>query len=393
MGVGKGWMGRLLGIMVLLSLPFAVGCAGFFPKTTSTSTTSTATNTGNYAYVASAYVSGSTDVYTLSGFTVGTGTLTELSGFPLTLTFPVVTMAVNPDNTLLYIGGEGVIYGYSISSAGALTALTTSSGGTALADANVVSMDISPDGGWLLALDSDGETIDEFEIASTGLLTSATGATYAVTNGGTVSPTSLKIAPSTSNEYVGISLGTAGDLMYTLNATSGLLTEVVQVNPPTTTSSDKALTFNAAGTILYIARSGTDGGVVVYTIGTGGALTLVTGSPFATGNGPASILIDSTGDYLYVGNKVDGTISGFSIASTGVLTTLSGSPFSSGIEVASLGRDNTGKYILAACEGGTPDVQMYSFDTTTAGVLDAITTVSTGDPDEPAGALSVALTH
>jgi 6-phosphogluconolactonase (cycloisomerase 2 family) len=391
MNVGSGRIGRLLGMVVWLCLPLAVGCAGFFPKTTSTSS-STTTNTGDYAYVASAYVNGSKTVYTLSGYTVGTAALTELSGFPITLSVLPSSVVINPANTFLYVAGEGEIYGYSISSAGALTAISANNS-SILAEANVVSMDISPDGNWLLALDSDGVTIDEFQIASDGLLTAATGTSYTVTSGGTIVPTSLRFAPTTSNSFLAISLGTGGDLLYTFNTSTGVLTEDVQVNVPTTASSDQALTFNAAGTILYIARSGTDGGVVVYTIGSGGALTLVTGSPFATGNGPASMVIDKTGDYLYVGNKVDGTISGFSIATTGVLTALSGSPYASGADVSALGRDNSGDYILSANLGGSPDVSMYSFDATALGKLDSSTTAATGDPNEPAGALAIALMH
>jgi hypothetical protein len=42
---------------------------------------------------------------------------------------------------------------------------------------------------------------------------------------------------------------------------------------------------------------------------------------------------------------------------------------------------------------GGPDVQMYSFDATAAGMLDTSGTASTGDPTEPAGANSIALMH
>jgi hypothetical protein len=94
-----------------------------------------------------------------------------------------------------------------------------------------------------------------------------------------------------------------------------------------------------------------------------------------------------------VGNKVDGTISGFSIATTGVLTALSGSPYASGADVSALGRDNSGDYILSANLGGSPDVSMYSFDATALGKLDSSTTAATGDPNEPAGALAIALMH
>jgi 6-phosphogluconolactonase (cycloisomerase 2 family) len=375
----------------MLVLPMVVGCAGFFPDTSTTSG-STATNTGDYAYVASTYASGSTAVYTLSGFSVGTGTLTALSGFPLTLPFAPMATAINPSNTILYVGGLGVIYGYAISSTGALTSIE-SNGSVALANANVVSMDISPDGQWLFALDANGETVDEFQIQSGGVLASATGASYAVTNGGLVLPSSIRVSQNESSPWVAISLGTAGDILYSFTTSTGAITEVTQVNPPTSSSADQALAFDAAGATLYVARSGTDGGLIPYTISSNGGLSAVSGAPYALGSGPSSIVIDATGKYIYVGNKVSDTISGFSIGTGAVLTALAGSPYTSGTDVSSLARDNSGDYILATALGGSPDVQMYSFSSTTAGMLTASGTASTGDPYEPAGAVSVSTMH
>jgi 6-phosphogluconolactonase (cycloisomerase 2 family) len=373
------------------ALPMVVGCAGFFPDTSSTSSGSTVTNTGDYAYVASSFASGSTAVYTLSGYTVGTGTLTELSGFPLTLPFAPTATVINPANTILYVAGLGVIYGYTISSTGALTSIS-SNGSVALANANVMSMDVSPDGQWLFALDANGETVDEFQIQSGGVLASATGASFAVTNGGTVVPSSIRVSQNESSPWVAISLGTAGDILFSFTTSTGAITEATQVNPPTASSADQALAFDPAGATLYVARSGTDGGLIPYTISANGSLNAVSGAPYALGSGPASIVIDATGKYVYVGNKVSGTISGFSIGSGAVLTALAGSPFTSGAGVSSLGRDNSGAYILATAVGGSPDVGMYSFSTTT-GLLTAAGTASTGDPYEPAGAVSVSLTH
>jgi 6-phosphogluconolactonase len=392
MGVVMGRVRRWAAVCVISALPLAAGCAGFFPDTNSTSGGSTATNTGDYAYVASSYASGSTAVYTLSGYSVGTGTLTALSGFPLTLPFAPTATAINPANTILYVAGLGVIYGYTISSTGALTSIS-SNGSVALANANVVSMDISPDGNWLFALDANGETIDQFAIQSGGVLASATGASYAVTNGGTVVPTSIRVSQNESSPRVAISLGTAGDILYSFTTSTGALAEATQVNPPTASSADQALAFDAAGATLYVARSGTDGGLIPYTISSNGSLSAVSGAPYALGSGPASIVIDATGKYIYVGNKVSGTISGFSIGMGAVLTALAGSPYTSGAGVSSLGRDNSGDYILATAVGGSPDVQMYSFSSTTAGMLTASGTASTGDPYEPAGAVAVSLTH
>jgi 6-phosphogluconolactonase len=375
-------------------LPMVVGCAGFFPDTSTTSGGGTTpTNTGDYAYVASATVSGSTAAYTLSGFSVGTGTLTALSGFPVTLPFAPTATAINASNTILYVGGLGVIYGYTISSTGALTQIQ-SNGSVALVNANVVSMDISPDGQWLFALDSNGMTIDEFEIQTGGVLSSVTGASYAVTNGGTVVPGSIRASQNTTgNLWVAAALGTGGDVLYSLNTSTGAMTLATQVNPPTTSSADQALAFDAAGATLYVVRSGTNAGLLPYTIGGNGSLSVVSGAPYALGSGPSSIVIDSTGKYVYVGNKVSSTISGFSIGTGAALTALAGSPYTSGTGVSSLGRDNSGAYILATAVNGSPDVQMYSFSSTSPGMLKTSGTASTGDPYEPAGAVAVALMH
>jgi 6-phosphogluconolactonase len=381
-----------------LALPMALGCAGFFPPSNSSSSssssggTTTPTTTGDYAYVTSSLTTSSTAIYTLTGFSVGTGTLTELTGFPLTLPFAPTATAINPANTVLYVGGIGVIYGYTISSTGALTPIS-SGGSVALANADVVSMDISPDGQWLLALDSNGVAIDEFQIQSGGLLASATGASYTVTNGQMVVPNSIRVSQNANNLYVAAALGTGGDLLYVLNTSTGALTLANQITPPTTSSADQSVAFDSTGATLYVARSGSNAGLIPYTIGSGSSLTAVSGSPYALGSGPSSIVLDATGKYVYVGNKVSGTISGFSIGTGGALTALAGSPYTSGAGVASLGRDNSGKYILAAAVGGGPDVQMYSFDATTAGMLDGSGTASTGDPTEPAGANSISLTH
>jgi 6-phosphogluconolactonase len=225
------------------------------------------------------------------------------------------------------------------------------------------------------------------------VLSSVTGASYSITTGATVVPTSVRVSQSTSSPWVAVSLGTGGDLLYSFDTATGAITFTTQVNPPTASSADQALAFNAAGTMLYVVRSGTDAGLLPYTIGSNGSLAVVSGAPYALGSGPSSIVLDSTGTYVYVGNKVSATISGFSIGSGGALTALSGSPFTSGTGVSALGRDNSGKYVLATAVGGSPDVQMYSFDSTTPGKLDTSGTALTGDPYEPAGAVAVSLMH
>ena len=384
-----------ISLAISFSLIWATGCKNFFTPITSTGTGTTTTNTGDFAYVASVNTASSSNpIYTLSGFTVGTGTLTELSGFPLVLPIVPALAVVNPANSILYIAGETTIYGYTISSTGALTEILNASSEQPLASANIVSMCISPDGQWLLALDviNTVVTIDEYQISSTGLLSLATGAQYSLVNStATITPQSIAVAPT--GDYVAVSLGTGGDVLFSFDTSTGTLTAASQVNVPTTTTADQALTFDTSGATLYVVRSGTDGGVVPYTIGSAGALTAVAGAPFAVGSGPSSIVIDATGKYLYVSNRNDSTISGFSIGTGDVLKALSGSPYAAGSNIDALARDNSGDYILSTAVNGSPDVKMYSFDAISLGKLDASTTASTGDPTEPAGAVAIAMTH
>ena len=396
----KSGIHRSIFLAVSLSMLCMTGCKNFFtPITTTTgTTTATPTNTGDFAYVASVNTASSTNpIYTLSGFTVGTNSLTALSGFPLTLPFAPSTAVVTPSNALLYVCGSEVLYGYTISSAGALTSILNTNQQEALVNANIIQMVVSPDGQWLLALDNTPNgniaTIDEYAISSTGQLTATTGAQYALTGTvGTLIPSGIAVSPD--GTLVAVSLGTGGDVLFGFTTSTGVLTEVAQENPPTTSSADQAIAFDSTSSILVVARSGTDAGVVSYAItNSGGTLTAATGSPFAVGNGPASITIDKTGKYLYVGNKVDSTISGFAIGTGGVLTALANSPYTAGDGINALAYDNSGDYILSTALNGSPDVKMYSFDATNAGALDASTSASTGDPTEPAGAVAIAMTH
>ncbi len=98
---------------------------------------------------------------------------------------------------------------------------------------------------------------------------------------------------------------------------------------------------------VYVANDNSNN-VSAYAIDSDtGALTPVTGSPFAAGQGSASVAIDPPGKFVYVGNEDDspgGDISGYKIdAATGALTPLNGSPFlpesgGFGVTVAPSGR-------------------------------------------------------
>ena len=392
--------------MAVAALSLTTGCAGFWVYPGSQNGSGSGpSSTGDYVYVANA------ETESLAGFSVSSGTLTAVSGTPFNLGFVPTAVVVNPANTIVFVAGVGGIYGiinsYSIGSGGTLSLLASNT----LGSAEEVSLDVSPDGEWLVGLDASGPAqndaiVDVYEInSSSGQLTALTSSEiYPLSlSGGQVStPLAIRFGPSIGNQRVVpvCRMGTGGDLEFTFtsNTTSSTPTYsfgsgVAHLQTGSATVSDNALAVSPNGSYLFIARSGTSSGVAVYTIGSGGALTSVTGSPFAAGTDPFSVVVNAAGTDVYVANQADGTISGFSIGSNGVLTAVGGSPFSShlGTLPRALAVDNSKNYLLAAANGGGPDLAMYSFDQGTPGALDYSTSTTTGtDPTEP---VAIAATH
>lgn len=361
-------------------LPLLTGCSGFFPPIDNSG--GGGTTTGNLVYV------GNQTTSSIGGFSIGTSTLTAVSGSPVAAGFVPLSMAVTKANTFLYVGGLTAIELFAIGSNGSLAT------GTTAAVANAAAMTISPDGNWLIVLDGNTQVLDIYAInTSTGALTLTSNPSYGNISG-TWKPSDIKVSPN--GTLIFAALGTAGDQVFSFDTATGAGASVSYLPPVSTSTGDNGLAVNPAGTYLFIARSGTNGGVAAYSIAASGILTSVTASPFAAGTGPASLAIDSTGTYLYAGNRGDGTISGYTIAAgttaAGLtLTALSGSPYTTGTLVQSIGIDSTGKYLLAAASGGSPDLTMYTFDITTPGKLDAATSIATAT--DPAGAAMLALTH
>jgi 6-phosphogluconolactonase (cycloisomerase 2 family) len=368
-------------------LSLTMGCGNFFVYPGSLNGSS---NSGDYVYVANS----STE--NLGAYAVGKGTLTAISGSPYSLGFVPTAVAVNPANTLVFVAGGNGAYGfinsYSIGTGGVLTLLVSNPIGVG----GEVAMDVSPDGNWLVGLDSNGATVnqailDEYAInTSTGALTvqSNTGGvvTYTGSQIPTILPRAVKFAPN--GDYVFVALGTAGDLVYTFTTSSGAFSNPLTLGI-STNQSDNALAVNSSSSYLYIARSGTNGGLAVYAIGSGGALSPVTGSPFTAGSQPYSVAINKAATEIYVANQVDGTVSAYSLSSSGAVAvqltdTLTAAP-------RALVVDNSGDYLLSASNAGNPDLALYSFDATTAGKLDFVTSTATGtDPTNP---VALAATH
>ena len=135
-----------------------------------------------------------------------------------------------------------------------------------------------------------------------------------------------------------------------------------------------------SGSTLYItaydASTATSVGYLfAYTIGSGGTLTPVSGSPFSAGVKPDALTVDSTGKYLYSADYTSGTVWGYSIGSTGALTTLSGSPWAVGNGPAAIVANPAYGYLYVA---NSTDSNVASFSIGSTGALTAVATYAAG---------------
>ena len=387
------WIERAAAVLGILGLTFTSGCGTFFIYPGS-SVGSGGSATGDYVYVANAAG------LSLAGFSVGSGTLTTLSGSPYALGFSPSAVAVNPANTRVFVAGNDGVYGfintYSIGTGGVLSLLTSNNTGAA----SEAALDVSPDGAWLVGLDANGglaneALIESYQInASTGALTPGATGIYTYTGSAipTITPFCVKFAPN--QNYLFAAVGQAGDLVFPFNSTTGVSSAGVLPMKfgSSSTVSDNALAVSSNGNDLYIARSGPGGGLAVFAIGSGGSLTQV-GSTVAAGSQPISVVVNKAGTNIYVANQVDGTVSGYSISSAGAVAALNPATFTTSGKPRALAIDNSGKYLLSASYTTTPDLSMYTYDSTLTGKLATSASTAATSGAEPAGAISIAATH
>jgi 6-phosphogluconolactonase len=382
---------RGIKILYCLLILGIAGCDFFVPQTNSGGGGG---NTGDYIYV------GNGNNRFIAGFGVSSsGSLSVLNNSPYNNGVAAISMAIAPGNVFLYAGTTSGIFVYVINSDGSIT---VQNGGSAAAqDIVPTAMQVDSTGGFLLAVGVStafqAQAIGIYQIDSTtGLLTALTGSPLALYTGKAstatvLTPTGMLITPN--NSFVYVSLASLGVQVLTLGSGGALSTgSAATILPPFSTSSspaDYGLASDPNSGFLFVCEFNT--GLRVLAIGTNGALNEISGSPYAVGTGPAGVILDATGSYVYVANKGTNDISGFTLTpASGRLTTISGSPFSSGGQLPiALVNDNSKKYLAVVNSGsngsnGNSDVQLFKFDATTDGKLDPVATATTGtDPTNP----------
>jgi len=376
--------------VLLAAAPLLAGCAGFWDApSNSGGTTPTTLSSGNF-YILNVGATSSSIV----GYSIVSGTLTQMTGSPFAITGQAWSMAINPAGTYLYVSSSTGIYSYPITaSTGVLGGATQLYG-----DLTALAIKVDPAGAWLLDASGLG-SLYAIPITSSGIL-DTTRLVNSLPPSTTLSAATVQQMTITANgNLIAVALGSTGVELFPFNtALSGAGNSPIGtaytnlITPSGTGGSSIAVAADPQNRMLYVGETaafpssttGNSGGLRTFVIGSGSLTELKTGSPTASGGtGPHSILPLANGDYVYVGNwagSSTGNITGFQVTSSGstYALTLQTNTAATGTQPSGLAEDNKSNFVLAVSNGGSPQFDAYIFDTTTTGKLDASVTGSTG---------------
>lgn len=132
-------------------------------------------------------------------------------------------------------------------------------------------------------------------------------------------------APTTGNLLYVADFGDNTMTGYRVRSSDGVLFRLSQ--SPFQVGTEPVAVKTVLNKFVYVTNSGSNN-VSGFSIGSSGALTAISGSPFTVGVAPEFLTTDTAGKFLFVSNSTSGTISVFAIDPTsGVLTAVAGSPF------------------------------------------------------------------
>ena len=280
-------------------------------------------------------------------------------------------------------GSDGLIQVFAVDSqSGALrtAAHNTSSGGT-----SPVAMTASPDYAHLYVANQGNNSIVHFAIATDGVLTKKDSVT--------LSDAPVFMAVNAANTYLYVVSGTTSATLTAYSLSAGtigsaaaqeslsipgfagdtLIPTGVAVlannNAVYVTAYDQSA-YNPGGTTTSTANPGW---VFGFSVGSGGALTAATGSPYRAGVKPTAVATDPTNRYIYVTDFASNQLIGYGIHSGSILSFLINGPFKTGNEPIGVAIDPRGKYIYVA-DALDSAVSAYAIDLTTGTPSAAVNT-------------------
>ncbi|MGC4027176.1 MAG: beta-propeller fold lactonase family protein [Mesorhizobium sp.] len=173
---------------------------------------------------------------------------------------------------------------------------------------------------------SSGNSVRFNGVAATVVSASETKVTVTIPVGATSGAVTVATSDGTGTSpqaftivkyFVYVANGGAASLSaFALDITTGALTQI-SGSPFAVGSSPEGLQIHPSGKYIYSTLSAS--GVAAYALNNTGAPTII-GSAIATGTGPTSVTLDPAGKFLYVANTTSNNVSPFTIGSSGALT-------------------------------------------------------------------------
>ena len=305
-----------------------------------------------------------------------TGALSTVSGSPFTTGgFMPISVVVDPTDRFAFVANAGSsIAAFTINpSSGTLTPF---SGSPYATGANASSVAMDPSGLFLYVTDFASDNISVFGLSpgagsllSLGYLPARQGPeAIALGRGGA----GVQYVPQFA--YVAAGGGTGNGAPgsnnvsgFTIDPTVGALSPI-SGSPFAEGLFPMFATTDLLGKFLFVANhcsdaacAATAGSVSAYQIDpVTGVLTPAPGMPFSAGVGPLGAVVDPSGRFTYVANGKDNTVSAYTIAPvTGALVPITGSPFAVSVaggasdETQAVAIDPAGQFLYAAT--GCPD--------------------------------------
>lgn len=380
----------------LVAAPFVAGCSGFWnPPASSGSGSGNGGCTTNCTTASSGlfYILNASITPQVVGEVISSGKLAAITGGTVNLVSAPYAMALD-GSSFLYVSTTAGIFGYPISSSGAL-------GKPENVSADITAVAIAVDGNWLVEA-VQGSGVVTFNAVPLNPTTgndngSIQTAPFSVTrNNPAVQKTEMAVSSDGKNIFV--ALGSGGAVAFPFFPTtaananpfgaSGTVVNVINSN-----SQALSVAVDPNLNLFYVGETNADstgksGAILAYLYSSiGGTPTLATSAAVASGGlAPNFILPASAGAELFVANgqgtNAAGNIASFSVAGSNTTWTLTAGPtIAAGTQPFSLAIDSTSTFLLATNSLGTPELSTYTFGAT-AGSLTAQITANTGTAPE-----------
>lgn len=198
---------------------------------------------------------------------------------------------------------------------------------------------LSADQHYLYASNTTGDSLSAWRLETDGSLAALPGAPWTGVNG----PAGLVLAGST----LYVAEGGSKRISRRSIKADGSLTDLVASTSTPDAPADLAAD---PGGHFLLACYHDSNRLGVWRIGTGGSLSPLPGSPYATGLHPASVHVDSSGLYIYVANEGSNTLGAWRLDDTG-LRPLAGAPFATGKGPHTISLSPDGHYLYTSNSG------------------------------------------